>query len=329
VPRPADLVPRPAAGPSTLAALAVAVVAISSSAPLIAYAAAPALAIAFWRNAFAAVVLAPAVGATRRTELAGLGRRGVLACALAGVALAGHFGTWVPSAKYTSIAAATALVATQPVWQGLIALTQGRRLPRLVWLGIGIAVTGAILATGADFAASGPAFAGDVLALIGGVLAAAYTALGERARQTTSTTTYTTICYGVCALLLLVVCLIGGVHLAGYPAATWLAILALTAGPQLLGHSMFNYALHRVAATTVSVLILLEVPGSALIGWLWLGNLPRRGEVPGLAVLLVGVAVVVLGARGRASLPPASVEADSLEAGQPESGGDGRVRRRR
>jgi drug/metabolite transporter (DMT)-like permease len=289
--------PRQPAGPLIVAALAVAVLAISSSAPLIAYAAAPALAIAFWRNAFAATVLAPVVGATRRPELTRLGRRGVLACALAGVALAGHFGTWVPSPKYTTIAASTALVATQPVWQGLIALAQGRRLPGLVWLGIGVAVLGAVAATGADFAASGRAFAGDLLALAGGVMAAVYTAIGERARATTSTTTYTSICYGVCALLLLAVCLAGGVQLGRYPAATWLAIAALTAGPQLLGHSMFNYALHRVAATTVSVLILLEVPGSALIGWLWLGQTPRAGELPGLALILVGVAVVVAGAR--------------------------------
>jgi drug/metabolite transporter (DMT)-like permease len=295
-PSPSALLRRPAGLP-TVGALTVAVLAISSSAPLIAYAAAPALAIAFWRNAFAATVLAPVVSATRRPELSRLGRRGVLACALAGVALAAHFGTWVPSPKYTTIAASTALVATQPVWQGLIALAQGRRLPRLVWLGIGVAVLGAAVATGADFASSGRAFAGDLLALAGGLMAAVYTAIGERARATTSTTTYTSICYGVCALLLLAVCLAGGVQLGRYPAATWLAIAALTIGPQLLGHSMFNYALHKVAATTVSVLILLEVPGSALIGWLWLGQVPRVAELPGLALILAGVVVVVAGAR--------------------------------
>jgi drug/metabolite transporter (DMT)-like permease len=288
---------RPPAGPLTVAALAVAVLAVSSSAPLIAYAAAPALAIAFWRNAFAATLLAPVTAATRRPELSGLGRRGVLACAVAGLALAAHFATWVPSAKFTTIAASTALVATQPVWQGLIALAQGRRLPRLVWVGIGIAVAGAAVATGTDFAASGRAFAGDLLALAGGVMAAVYTALGERARATTSTTTYTSICYGTCAVLLLAVCLAGGVPLHRYPATTWLAIAALTAGPQLLGHSMFNYALHKVAATTVSVLVLLEVPGSALLGWLWLGQVPRLGQVPGLALILAGVVVVVAGAR--------------------------------
>jgi drug/metabolite transporter (DMT)-like permease len=300
---------RPPVDPLTGGALVLAVVAASSSAPLVAFAAAPALAIAFWRNLLSAGALGPFALARRRAELRSLtvgpGRRTGAYCVLSGVALAAHFATWMPSAQLTSVAAATALVATQPVWQGLIARAQGRRLPAVVWLGIGVAVAGAGLASGADVAVSGPAFAGDLLAVAGGLFAAVYTALGERARVTVSTTTYTTVCYGVCALVMLVVCLVGGVPLAGWDAGTWLAILALVAGAQLLGHSMFNYALRRVSATTVSVLVLLEAPGAALIAWIWLGQLPRAAALPGLALLLVGVAVVVLGGAraGRRALP--------------------------
>jgi drug/metabolite transporter (DMT)-like permease len=291
---------RPPAHVLTGAALAVAVLAVSSSAPLIAYAAAPALAIAFWRNALAAGVLTPVALVRRRAELRRLlgagGRREGLSCVLAGLALAAHFGTWVPSAKLTTVAAATALVATQPVWQGLIALGQGRRLRPGVWAGIGVAVAGAVLATGADVAVSRRAVVGDLLALAGAVAMAVYTALGERARASVSTTTYTTVCYGVCAVTLLAVCAIAGARLGGYDGRTWLAILALVCGAQLLGHSMLNYALHRISATTVSVLILLEVPGAALIGWAWLGQTPRPGSLPGLGLLVAGVAVVVLAA---------------------------------
>jgi drug/metabolite transporter (DMT)-like permease len=307
-PRPLD--------PLTIIALVIAVFAVSSSAPLIAYAAAPALAIAFWRNALAVGVLAPVTGVRRRDELGRLagagGRAELLSCVLAGLALAAHFGTWVPSAKMTSVAAATALVATQPVWQGIIATVQGRRLPAVTWLGIGLAVLGAALATGADFAVSARAVLGDLLAVAGGMAGAVYMALGERARVSLSTATYTTVCYGVCALALLAVCLIGGVQLAGYNGGTWLAILALVAGPQLLGHSMLNYALHRVSATTVSVLVLLEVPGAALIGWLWLEQVPSRGSWPGLALLVAGVAVVVLGGvrAGRRAAEPTGTLGD-------------------
>jgi drug/metabolite transporter (DMT)-like permease len=297
--------------PLTGVALAIAVLAVSSSAPLIAFAAAPALAIAFWRNALAVGVLAPLTAVRRREELRRLaapaGRRELTSCVLAGLALAVHFGTWVPSAKLTTVATATALVATQPVWQGLIVLGQGRRLPRATWLGIGIAVLGAALATGADVTVSARAVVGDLLAVAGAIAGSVYIAFGERARATLSTTTYTTVCYGVCATALLAVCLVGGVRLTGFDTGSWLAILALVVGAQLLGHSMFNYALHRVSATTVSVLNLLEVPGAALIAWLWLGQTLRPGSWPGLALLVVGVAVVVLGGvrSGRRPAEPA------------------------
>lgn len=287
---------RPPIDPAATLALTVAVLAVSTSAPLIAFAAAaPALAIAFWRNALAVGVLAPVSLVARRRELAGLTRRELRFATLAGLALGGHFLAWTPSVRLTTVAASTALVATQPVWQGLISAAQGRRLRTVTWVGIGVAVLGAVLATGADFGVSTRAVVGDLLAVVGAVLGATYTAFGERARATLSTTTYTTICYGVCALVLLVICLAAGVELGGYPGSTWLAILGLVAGAQLLGHTMFNYALRRVSATTVSVLILLEVPGAALIAWLWLDQVPPLATLPGLALLLAGVAIVVVG----------------------------------
>lgn len=282
--------------PATVAALGVAVLAVSASGPMIAYAAAPALAIAFWRNALAVGVLVPVAAVRRRDELldlAGPARRAGVFTVVAGVALAVHFGTWVPSTKLTTVATATALVATQPVWQGLIAVCQGRRLPWLTWAGIAVAVAGAIAVTGADAGFSGTAFTGDLLAVAGAVAGAVYTALGERVRATASTTSYTAVCYLVCAAVLLVVCVAGRVPLTGYPATAWLVLAGLTIGPQLLGHSLFNFALRRVTATTVSVVVLLEVPGAALIGWLWLGQTLRPAAWPGIALLMAGLVMVV------------------------------------
>lgn len=283
----------------TALALPVAVLAVSSSAPLIAYAAAPALAIAFWRNGLAFAALTPISLGPRRAEPAAMSRRELMFCVLAGVALAAHFATWMPSVQLGSVATAAALVATQPVWQGLIAAGQRRPPSPAGWAGIALAVAGAAWATGADFGVSGQAVLADVLALLGGLCAAIYTALGEQARTGLSTTTYTWICYGTCALVLLGVCLTAGIDLTGYATTTWLAILAIVAGAQLLGHSMFSYALRHTSATTVSVLALLEVPGAALIAWLWLGQAPRTAALPGIALLLAGVAVVVAGGRAR------------------------------
>ncbi|MEV4758987.1 DMT family transporter [Micromonospora sp. NPDC049559] len=330
VPQPYSIPRQPGPiDPLTAGSVVLALAAVSSSGPLIAFAAAPAVAIAFWRNALAVGLLGPVAMTRRRTELrsltVGAGRRTGWYCVLAGVALAVHFATWMSSTQLTSVAAATALGATQPVWQGLIAIGQGRRLPVVVWTGIGVAVCGAALATGADLGGSGRAVLGDLLAVAGGMAAAVYTALGEHARASVSTTSYTTICYGVCALLLLAGCLAAGVPLTGFPHSTWLAILGLVAGAQLLGHSLFNYALHRISATTVSVLVLLEAPGAALIAWAWLGQLPRAAALPGLALLLAGVAVVVVGgARAGRRVQPVPVPAEAAPLTDPATTPDGR-----
>jgi drug/metabolite transporter (DMT)-like permease len=295
-------------GLPTTAALMIALVAVSSSAPLIAYAAAPALAIAFWRNALAVGALAPVALTRRRAELHKLDRHTIGLCLLAGVALAAHFAAWIPSAKLTTAAAATAMGATQPVWAALIAVARRVPVARATWIGIGVAVAGAVLATGADLTVSGRAVAGDLLAVVGGAAAAVYTTYGERARARTSTTAYTTICYAACAVLLGAVCLAGGVRLHGFDGRTWLAIGALTVGAQLLGHSLLAFALHRVSATTVSVLLLVEVPGAALLAWAWLGQKPTPASLPGLALLVAGVAVVVIGAARRSPAPATAAD---------------------
>jgi drug/metabolite transporter (DMT)-like permease len=290
-----------AAGPLHWALLGVGVLAVSTSGPLIAAIAAPALAIAFWRNAMASAVLLPVALAPvirgRRPPILGLDRRALLGCGLAGVLLAAHFAAWIPSVTLTSVATSTALVCTQPVWTALFAWRAGRPVGRAAWIGIALAVAGAILMTGADVTVSARAVAGDALALAGGLFAAGYVTVGERVRATVSTTAYTTVCYTVCSLVLLVVCLAAGQPLAGYSLTAWALLVALTVGPQFLGHSVFNRVLDKLSATVVSVAILVEVPGAALLALIFLGQRPPLLAIPGMVLLLAGLAVVIVGAR--------------------------------
>ncbi|HEX4654614.1 MAG TPA: EamA family transporter, partial [Mycobacteriales bacterium] len=180
---------------SDIAVMVIAIAAVSTSGPIIAATAAPALAIAFWRNAMASGVLVPLTALTRRAELAAMSGRDRLLGVVAGVLLAAHFATWVPSLTYTSVSSATALVATQPIWAALLARHSGHHVPARAWAGIVVAVLGAGLVTGVDVTVSGRALAGDALAIAGGAFAAAYVVAGNRVRQSVSTTTYTTVCY--------------------------------------------------------------------------------------------------------------------------------------
>ena len=288
-----------------LAVMSVGVIAVSTSGPLIAAAAAPALAIAFWRNAFASGVLVPLVAWRHRAEVASLTRREWRLAIFAGVLLAAHFAAWVISLRLTSVASATALVSTQPIWVALLARRTGTSMPARAWVGILVAVIGAGVLAGADLSTSPRALGGDVLAVVGGAGAAGYMVTGSEVRRHVSTVTYTAICYATTAVALLVCCLAAWQSLVGYSGGTWLRIFALTVGAQFLGHSLFNRVLRTTSPTVVSLAILFEVPGAALLAAAFLGQHPSWFAVPGMLLLLAGIGVVIT-ARDRtaeASLP--------------------------
>jgi drug/metabolite transporter (DMT)-like permease len=299
----ARAVSRPPVGDLALIALAVA--AVSTSAPLIREASAPALAVAFWRNAMAVGVLVPValLSPRIRTEARSLSPRQRTLALCAGLLLAGHFATWVPSLSFTTVASSVALVATQPVWAALIARLRGQQVPGQAWAGIAVAVAGAVLLTGVDLAVSPRALLGDSLALAGGVLAAGYVTVGAEVRRSTSTTVYTLICYSTAGALLLGTCLAGGRAVTGYDAHTWLVLAGLTAGPQLLGHSVVNRVLRTTSPTVVSVAILFEIVGATFLAWVLFGEAPPAGAYPAAVLIAVGVVLVV--AAGRTPAVPA------------------------
>ncbi|RBM11873.1 DMT family transporter [Streptomyces sp. PT12] len=283
--------------------LTVALTTVSVSGPLIAATAAPALAIAFWRNALAVAGLAPVIALRRRlrAELAAMSRRTVLLSLASGAALAAHFGLWLPSLHLTSVASSVALVTTTPIWTTLLLRMTGHRPPATVWGGAAIAFAGVLVLTGVDLSLSAEALAGDALALGGGIAAAGYVLIGAEVRRTTSTTTYTFLCYGAAAAPLLAACLLAGASLGGgYSGVTWLKLLALTATAQLLGHSLINRVVRGLGPSITSTALLLETPGAALIAAVWLGQLPPAAAYPALALIVLGLALVIRAERSEA-----------------------------
>jgi drug/metabolite transporter (DMT)-like permease len=301
--------------PRDLALLGLAVAAVSTAAPLVRVADAPTLAIAFWRNALALPVLAFLVALrARRPRGPGgfaLDRRERRLSVIAGLFLGAHFATWIPSLSFTSVASSVALVSTQPVWAALIARGRGEDVPAGAWWGIGSAVAGVIVLSGVDLSVEPRALFGDLLALIGGVLAAAYVTVGAEVRRTVPTSVYAFVCYGVAAGALLVVCLVGRQPLTGsdYDTTTWLALIAMVAGPQLLGHTVVNRVLGTTSPTLVSVAILFEIVGSALLAWVAFDEVPPLSAIP--AAILIGLGVVLVVRSGAEE--PAVAGAPALE----------------
>jgi drug/metabolite transporter (DMT)-like permease len=274
--------------------MAVGVIAVSMSGPLMAAMVVPPLAISFWRNAMATALLAPSAVSTRRAALGSLGTRDLRVVGASGLALAVHFATWVTALTLTSVASATAIVSLQIAWVVAWQLLRGERFGAGVVLGLVVSFTGVLVVCGVDFSLSARALLGDALALVGGMAAAAYMLVGSRARQRMSTTAYTFVCYGTCAGLLALASVAAGQALWGYAGGQWLLLAGVTLTAQLLGHSVFNHLLATTSPVLVSLALLLEVPGAALLAGLFLDQRPPVGALVGLGVIVSGMALVIL-----------------------------------
>jgi len=282
--------------------LVLGVVAVSWAAPLIRFAEAPSLAISAWRLTFAATPLLVLALLRGRAELAALTPRTWGWLVLSGVALALHFATWIASLKYTTVASSVALVTTQPVWVALFAwgVLSERVGPRGL-AAIALCLAGSVLIGARDFAAGGQALWGDMLAVLGAILAAAYFVIGRRVREALSLGGYVGVVYSVAAVALLVAHLFVDSPLTGFTPRTWAVLAGLAVVPQLIGHSLLNASVRHLSAPFVAVSVL----GEPVLSTLW--AIPLLGETPdGVQLLGGGLALVgvVLMAREEALRQP-------------------------
>ena len=275
--------------------LLVGVAALSWAAPLIRLADSAPLVVASLRMTFAALPLLALSGLRRREELSLIERRDMALLLLAGLALAAHFGFWVASLQDTTIAASTAIVATQPLIVGLGAWLWLRERPtRALFIAIAIAACGALLLAGSDLG-DGVSLRGDAFAALGAVFASIYLVAGRRVRARLSNVSYAALVNAIAAVALLVAVAASGESLLGWGAEAYIFIVLLALVPQLMGHGALTWALGSLPAAVVAVAVLGEPVGATAIGATLLGERPTLLEALGAALLLAGVYVALRG----------------------------------
>jgi len=279
-----------------MAALVVAVLAVSTSAILVRWSTAPSSVVAFYRVLFTTVLLAPLVVTRHAGSLTDLSHRDLLVACATGVALAVHFASWFESLTWTSVAASVTLVQAQPLFVAIGAWALlNERISFKVAVGIVVAVVGMIVMSLGDFlggTAVGPRpLYGNALALVGALMMAMYVLAGRSLRQRLSLLPYVTVVYVAAAVTLLLYVLDQGHALVGYPPSEWLLFLAMAAGPGVFGHTVLNWALAHVESSVVSVSLLGEPLGSAILALILLAEVPTPWTVVGGMVVLAGITI--------------------------------------
>lgn len=268
------------------------VVGVSLSAVFVRLSTAPSMILALYRVVLATLLLTPWVLWRYRQELRRMTRREILLCLISGVCLGLHFVTYFASLRRTSIAASTVLVNTEALFVTLGAVVfLKRKLSGWAWAAVLVSFCGSVIVGTADLG-DGGALLGNLLALAGAVLGAAYTLVGTRCRAGgISTTVYTYFVYLASSLTVLTAALISGTPLSGYPPVNLLTALGLAVCCTLLGHSVFSWGLKYLQPSFVATVKLLEPVFAAVWGMLLFREIPGVQVVLGGTVVLVGIAL--------------------------------------
>lgn len=265
----------------------------------------PSLVIATSRLLLATLILLPFSIKNLRQDSRKITRKNIPLLLLSGFLLSLHFASWIKSLEYANVVSSVVLVTTTPIWVTLLSpILLKEKLPKAFTIGLIVAFIGMLLVAlssvcslslnrfacdGFSEVANKRGILGNFLALMGAWFFAGYMIVGRKIRKDISNQSVIVIVYAIAGLSMLLISLltrqsISGLRLGGFK---WIVILALV--PQIIGHSLLSWALGKLPAAYVSLSLLGEPIGSAILALLVLGEIPTLLEVLGSAVIIFGI----------------------------------------
>ena len=276
-------------------AIAIGVISVSLSAIFVKLSSAESAVIAFYRMLFSVLIMSPVFLLKYKSELKLLQKRDWIFSIVAGVFLAFHFILWFESLNYTSVASSTVLVTLQPIFAFVgTYLFFKEKVAFQSIVAVIVAISGSLLISWGDFRISGAALYGDGLALIACAFITGYLLFGQDVRKRLSLMTYTMVVYSVSTITLFFYVLFMGQSFGPYESNDWLLFVMLAIVPNLLGHTLFNWSLKWVSTNTISIAILFEPVGAAILAFFIFNEKLILSQVIGGIIVILGILMFVL-----------------------------------
>ena len=270
---------------------------------------APSIVIATVRMVIASLIITPIAYFQFKNNLFKVSRKELIFLLLGGLFLAVHFTAWIISLEKTSIASSVVLVTTTPLWVALFSpILLKEKNNSSIWIGLISALFGSslvaisnecslsveklIVCEGLGINFDKNSLIGNFLALIGAWMAAGYMMVGRKVRSRMPLIKYVTFVYFFSSIFLLIFLYISGESLIGYSTQTYIWMILLGLIPQLLGHSIFNWALGHLSAAFVSIALIGEPIGTIILAYIFLKESPSSLEYLGGLFILLGIFLV-------------------------------------
>jgi drug/metabolite transporter (DMT)-like permease len=209
---------------------------------------------------------------------------------LSGTFLAFHFYTWITSLRFTSIMSSTVLVTTNPIFVSIFSYFLFKKIPKTkTILAIILSIFGVTLMSyKGDFSTN---IKGNLLALSGAIFASLYIISNYSLRKKYNLINVIFRVYFISFLILLIFSLILKIKLIFLPKKEYLFLFLIALLPQVIGHSIFNFALKFFSPTFISLTILGEPIGATILGIIFFNEIPKFIEILGGILIILAILI--------------------------------------
>lgn len=269
-------------------ALVIGVLAISIFPVLVKLNLAPGTISAFYRMAFSAALIIPYALITKRFKLPKT--KYLLMAALCGIIFGADIIVWNIAIIESTATQATLLSNLSPVWVGLGMFLFLASRPKVnFWIGTAIALFGMVVLIGFDFFISLSFDRAFLFAILSGMLYANYMLISKSALDEVDVISYMCIMLFSASIFTGIVSYIMNEPFTGFSNAGWLVLVVQAVVCQLLAWLVLSYATQNMRATRVSISLLGQAFGSAILAWIFLNEQITFQMIVGGIILLIGI----------------------------------------
>ena len=250
----------------------------------------PAITMAFWRMIIASAVLWVYSAFINPKPLK---RESLASVVLAGVFLGLHFACFFLGVRNTSIANATLLGNTGPVFTVMLTIIFYKVISKRVFFPLLIALLGVFLVQRSDFYSNSTTSFGNIVSLLSGFCIASVYIIAKNVRKTNNNISYGRSLFFYAAVTIGVISIVTGESLFFFELKDlkWFFFLGIV--PSILGHNSLNYALKYLSPTAIASVPLGEPIIASLFGWLFLGETITKHSLEGAPFILIGIYFII------------------------------------
>ncbi len=250
----------------------------------------PAITMAFWRMIFASAVLWVYSLFINPKPLK---RESLSIVVLAGIFLGLHFACFFWGVRNTSIANATLLGNTGPVFTVILTLIFYRIISKKVFFSLLVAMLGIFLIQRSSLYDSSSSSFGNVISLLSGLCIAIVYMLAKNIRKENNNISYGRTLFFFAAVTIGVLCIVTGESLFSFELKDLKWFLFLGVVPSILGHNSLNYALRYLSPTAIASVPLGEPVIASIFGWFLFGEEITKNSLEGAPFVLIGIYFIV------------------------------------